>query len=115
VKHDLIGTLALARAKGPCNGRRDTGAHAAVGRLQNEHHKRKCERGTCQSVSPDTPEKEPVKYDYTNEGHQVMLGAASRSSVDSIGPSSRSFVRVAGGRGAAFVTGDAGDQEIETL
>ena len=115
MKHDLIGTLALARSKCSCNGRRDTSAHSAVGRLQNEHHKRKRERGTCKSVSPDTPEKEPVKYDYTNEGHQVMLGAASRSSVDSIGPSSRSFVRVAGGRGAAFVTGDAGDQEIETL
>ena len=43
VKHDLIGTFALARAKRACNGRRDTSAHAAVGGLQNEHHKGKRE------------------------------------------------------------------------
>ena len=71
MKHDLIGTFALARAECARNGRRDTCAHAAVGRLQNEHHKRKRERGACKSVSPDAAKKEPVEHDDANEGQQV--------------------------------------------
>ena len=71
VEHEFVGTLALARAKRARNGRRNTGAHAAVGRLQNEHHKRKRERGAGKRVGPDAPEKEAVEDDHADEGEQV--------------------------------------------
>jgi hypothetical protein len=43
--------------------RGDTGAHAAVGRLQHHHHPGKCQRGTGERIGADAPEKESVERD----------------------------------------------------
>ena len=114
MKDDLIGTFAFAGAEGAGNGGRDAGAHAAVGGLQNEHHKGKGERRACKRVSSDAAEKESVEYDHANEGQQVEhVGCCKPQQRGQNWPFKQQFG--SRGRRARASSSDGGDEGIESL
>jgi hypothetical protein len=72
VEDEFVGAVALASAQSPRNRRSHARAHPAVGGLQNEHHKRKSERGAGEGVGADATKEEAVEDDDANEREQIQ-------------------------------------------
>ena len=70
VEDEGVGAVAPPRAERARHRRRDAGAHAAVGRLQDHHHPGKCQRGAGERIGSDAPEKESVERDDAGEREQ---------------------------------------------
>jgi hypothetical protein len=71
VKDEIVGAVVASGAERPRDRRRDPTTHAAVCRLQNQHHPRKGKRRTGQRVGSDPPEKKAIEGDHTRERKQV--------------------------------------------
>jgi hypothetical protein len=71
VEDERVGALGLTGADRARNRRGDTGTHPVVGRLQNEHHPGKDERGAGECVRSELSEKKSVERDHAGECQQV--------------------------------------------
>jgi len=67
----LFVRVGLAGADSARDRRRNTGTHPAVGRLQDEHHPGKNQRGAGERVRSELSEKKPVERDHAGERQQV--------------------------------------------
>src|SRR5690242_5272610 len=67
VEDKFVGPLTLSRSQRARDRGRNTGAHTAVGGLQNEHEPGEGKRGTGKCISPEPSEKETVESDHAEE------------------------------------------------
>jgi hypothetical protein len=96
VEDEIVGAIALPRAQRARDRGGDADAHAAVGRLQDQHHPGERERSAGQRIGADAAQEEPVERDHARECQQVEhVGRRQRRSVGMMG-ASRS-IRVRGG------------------
>ena len=69
-KDEGVGAVAAPCAERARHCRRDAGAHAAVGRLQDHHHPGKRQRGAGERIGADATEEKSVERDHAGERAQ---------------------------------------------
>jgi hypothetical protein len=68
---ERVGALAVARAEGAGDRRRDAAAHAACAGMLHEHNPGKCERHAGEHVGAERAEEQAVEGDHARDRQQV--------------------------------------------
>ena len=89
MEDEVVGALAPSGAERPRDRRRDPRPHAAVRRLQDQHHPRKGERGAGERIRPDPAEEEAVEGDDADEGQEIEDVRRRKPQAASAGPAPR--------------------------